>query len=279
MFDVADKEYFADAEGVFFKSRYVEAIAAELAKSPAAHGGGTATDKHFFVGDKLRVSIGDAYACECAEDECVFVAPVDVSLVFAFETEVLVVVAVDGVVGGTETGDGRKEVACGLDRDVEVAEVLAGADDLVGVGVFVVGVEENVVVGLEKETYQVVGGGMDIFVVFVAFDDMGVGKVEGHELVLMAAAVGPCVAKGAAKEDALEGYFDGSVLVAGEDGVAEDVGGVEADECVRAVVLPGEAVGEGENKFGEVEGEVERVFESGKGGVEVALLGGECVFG
>ena len=47
------------------------------------------------------MSVGDAYACECAEDECVFVAPVDVSFVFAFETEVLVVVAVDGVVGGT----------------------------------------------------------------------------------------------------------------------------------------------------------------------------------
>ena len=120
---------------------------------------------------------------------------------------------------------------------------------------------------------------MDVSVVFVAFDDMGVGKVERHELVLMAAAVGPCVAEGAAKEDALEGYFDGSVLVAGEDGVAENVGGVEADECVRAVVLPGEAVGEGENKFGEVEGEVERVFESGEDGIEVALLGGECVFG
>ena len=148
LFDVANELYVANAHGNIGAADGVLSVA-QMAQSPSAHGGGTATDECLFVGHEYAVSVRNAEADKGAQNECGAVAPIDVAFEFAVEAEVLAVLHV--VVGGMllttyETVDSIEEVACRLDGETQVVEVVAGAYVLVRVCVFVVGVEQHVVV-------------------------------------------------------------------------------------------------------------------------------------
>ena len=153
LLDIANQLYVAHAHGNVGTADGVLTVA-QMAQCPSAHGGGAAADECLFVWDEDAVAVGDAEAYKRAQHQCGSVAPIDVAFELTVEAEVLAVLHV--VVGGVmltidKIVDGVEQVASCFNRETQIVEVVAGAYLLVGIGVFVVGVEQHIVVFLKEE--------------------------------------------------------------------------------------------------------------------------------
>ena len=270
MFEVEDELEVADAfEGLSGGGVGAGAEAAEL---PGAHGGGAAAEEALLVGHGEGVAVGDADAEEEACDEGGAGAEVGVAREGTVEAHILgegdaeeLEDAVAVGLQGCHVGDASQEVAGALDREAEEGEVAAGAELLVGVGVVVAGIEDEVGGVLVFES-EVVEGVESCLKVGVEAEHADEGELDGEELVLCAAVLAPGVAEGGVGQDALEGV---AVLVAAAEG----------DEGVGACALPAEVGGVGEEEGGYVEGGVEGDLEGVEVVVEALLAALEDEFG
>ena len=70
--------------------------------------------------------------------------------------------------GAEQLGHPVEQVASSLDGEVQVVEIASETDALVGIGIFVVGVEQHVVIRLENPSKYVGGDDVEVTVIFVA---------------------------------------------------------------------------------------------------------------
>ena len=229
-FDVHDKLQVANTLYVGHLVAAAAAIAAgaEAPQLPGAHGGGSAAEEAFFVGQRNGVAVGQPRAEDETRHEARLVA--EVVVVCGFQAgahilrerhpEDLAHVVLVGL-GMAQRGHSGQQVAGGLHREVQGREVVACAVVLVAVGVVVARVEDEVAAVLVFEA-QVVdlrqARGKPILHVYHAHE----GHLYGQQLVAGAPRVAPGVTEGGVGKDALEVV---AILVASagrEEGVGLD---------------------------------------------------------
>ena len=123
----------------------------------------------------------------------------------------------------------------------------------------VAGVENKVVL---SEIAEVASNEGEIVKVVTARNSVGVRDVDREEFMLFVAVLVPLVAEGTGEADAfdMEGGVAVRHAVRHQEGAVEVVG-AEVEEGVWLVALPGDIMGKGEQKFGEIESDAAAEFE------------------